>query len=67
MLWPTQAGAGLQAAVDAANAALPDYARIARWTAGRAAFDASSGLATANGRPQRQAIQALHADELLID
>ena len=67
VLWPTQAGAGLQAAVDAANAALPDYARIARWTAGRAAFDASSGLATANGRPQRQAIQALHADELLID
>ena len=67
VLWPTQAGAGLQAAVDAANAALPDYARIARWTAGRAAFDASTGLATANGRPQRQAIQALHADELLID
>jgi hypothetical protein len=46
---------------------LPDYARIARWTAGRAAFDASTGLATANGRPQRQAIQALHAEELLID
>ncbi len=67
VLWPTQAGAELQAAVDAANAALPDYARIARWTAGRAAFDARTGLATANGRPQRQAIQALHADELLID
>jgi long-chain acyl-CoA synthetase len=65
VLWPTRAGADLQAAVDAANAALPDYARIARWTAGRAAFDSTTGLATANGRPQRQAIQALHADQLV--
>lgn len=64
VLWPTRPGADLQAAVDAANAALPDYARIARWTAGRAAFDPRTGLATANGRPQRGAIQALHADRL---
>jgi long-chain acyl-CoA synthetase len=33
VLWPTRPGADLQAAVDAANATLPDYARIARWTA----------------------------------
>ncbi len=65
VLWPTLAGADLQAAVDAANATLPDYARIARWTPGRAAFDPSTGLATANGRPQRRAIEELHADELL--
>jgi len=67
VLWPTQPeadDAALQAAVDAANATLPDYARIARWTRGRAAFDARSGLATANGRPQRGAIQQRHADAL---
>ena len=67
VLWPTQPEAddvALQAAVDAANATLPDYARLARWTRGRAAFDARSGLATANGRPQRGAIQQRHADAL---
>ena len=45
VLWPVQPDAddaALQAAVDAANATLPDYARIARWTRGRAAFDARS-------------------------
>ena len=67
VLWPTQPAADaatLQAAVDAANATLPDYARIARWTRGRAPFDAASGLATANGRPQRAAIWQAHADAL---
>ena len=67
VLWPTQPDlddAALQAAVDAANATLPDYARIARWTRGRAAFDARTGLATANGRPQRDAIQQRHAGAL---
>ena len=67
VLWPQQSATGdaaLQAAVDAANATLPDYARIARWTRGRAAFDAGSGLATANGRPQRNAIWLAHADAL---
>lgn len=65
VLWPVQAGtpdAALQAAVDAANATLPDYARITRWTRGRAAFSAETGYATANGRPQRAAIMAAHAD-----
>ena len=54
----------LAAAVDAANATLPDYARVARWVRARAPFDASSGLATANGRPQREAIGRMHADAL---
>ncbi len=67
VLWPTRPGADLAAAVAAANAQLPDYARIARWTEGRAAFDASTGLATANGRPQRGAILALHADPLQLE
>jgi long-chain acyl-CoA synthetase len=67
VLWPLQPEADdatLQTAVDAANATLPDYARIARWTRGRAAFDVRSGLATANGRPQRAAIRQRHADAL---
>lgn len=69
VLWPVRADspdAQLQAAVDAANAALPDYARIQRWVRGRANFDAASGMATANGRPQRAAILQLHADALGI-
>jgi long-subunit acyl-CoA synthetase (AMP-forming) len=67
VLWPTQPDtpdAALQAALDAANATLPDYARIARWTRARAAFSTASGLATANGRPQRNAIWQVHADAL---
>jgi long-subunit acyl-CoA synthetase (AMP-forming) len=67
VLWPLQPDAPddrLEAAVAAANETLPDYARIARWTRGRAAFDTASGLATANGRPQRGAIAQLHADAL---
>jgi len=67
VLWPTQPDADdttLQAAVDAANATLPDYARVARWTRGRAAFDTRTGLATANGRPQRGAIRQRHAGAL---
>lgn len=69
VLWPVRADAPdaqLQAAVDAANATLPDYARIRRWVRGRANFDAASGMATANGRAQRAAILQLHADALDI-
>jgi long-chain acyl-CoA synthetase len=66
VLWPTREDADLHAAVAAANDQLPDYARIAHWTAGRAPFDTHSGLATVNGRPQRHAIQALHADSLCL-
>ncbi|EGI76578.1 AMP-binding protein [Hylemonella gracilis] len=65
VLWPLQDNlpdAALQAAVDAANAALPDYARVARWTRGRGAFSAQTGYATANGRPQRAAILHAHGD-----
>ncbi|MCE9657317.1 MAG: AMP-binding protein [Burkholderiales bacterium] len=67
VLWPVSPAiddAALAAAVAAANAGLPDYARIGRWTRGRAAFDPSTGLATGNGRPQRGAIAELHADAL---
>jgi long-chain acyl-CoA synthetase len=67
VLWPLNAqlpDAALQAAVDAANARLPDYARVHRWVRARRAFDAASGMATANGRPQRAAIFQAHADAL---
>ncbi|MDL2337210.1 MAG: AMP-binding protein [Pseudomonadota bacterium] len=67
VLWPVRSDASeaaLQAAVDAANATLPDYARVQRWVRGRAAFDAESGMATANGRPQRESVWRLHAAAL---
>lgn len=54
----------IDAAVTAANSTLPDYAHIERWVRARAAFGLESGLATANGRPQRSAIEVLHADAL---
>lgn len=67
VLWPASRAATdaqLQRAVDAANAALPDYARVGCWTRARAAFSPDTGFATANGRPQRPAIRQAHADAL---
>ena len=67
VLWPVlpdATDAMLQAAVDAANASLPDYARVHCWVRASAPFDAASGLATANGRPQRTAIWQRHASAL---
>jgi long-chain acyl-CoA synthetase len=67
VLWPTRADlpdTALEAAVAAANATLPDYAQVRQWVRGVAAFTAETGLATANGRPQRAAIFDLHADAL---
>jgi long-subunit acyl-CoA synthetase (AMP-forming) len=69
VLWPVRPDAtdtALQAAVDAANAALPDYARVRRWVRGRFDFNAASGMATGNGRPQRAAILQAHIDALGI-
>ena len=63
VLWPaepTSSDAALEAAVAAANARLPDYARIGRWIRAAAPFDAASGLATPNGRPRRDAIRDRH-------
>ena len=67
VLWPLSPllpDAEIEAAVQSANATLPDYARIVRWVRARAPFHAQSGQATANGRPQRDAILALHAEAL---
>lgn len=46
----------LAAAVARANSRLPDYARVARWTAGPP-FDHAAGELTGNGRPRRDVIQ----------
>lgn len=67
VVWPLHAALGdaqIQAGIDAANQTLPDYARVRHWVRARAAFSADSGLATANGRPQRGAILDLHAHAL---
>jgi long-chain acyl-CoA synthetase len=69
VLWPQAdaADAALDAAVQAANAGLPDYARVSRWVRAQAAFNAATGLATANGRPQRAAIERMHAQALGLE
>ena len=63
VLWPSRHDlddAVLQAAVEAANAGLPDYARVGLWLRARADFSPETGLATTNGRPQRGAIWRAH-------
>jgi long-subunit acyl-CoA synthetase (AMP-forming) len=67
VLWPRHDAlpdGALQAAVQAANVTLPDYARVHRWVRARADFSAETGMATTNGRPQRSAIWQRHADAL---
>lgn len=51
-------------AVGAANAALPDYARIRSWVVARAPFTPDNGLLTHNGRPRRETIAATYADDI---
>ncbi|MBI6851226.1 AMP-binding protein [Pseudomonas cichorii] len=46
----------LEATVKRANLALPDYAQIHTWTRLEQPFSTANGLATANGRPCREAI-----------
>jgi long-subunit acyl-CoA synthetase (AMP-forming) len=57
--------AQLGAAVEAANARLPDYARVRRWTRLRQPFTFTDGALTANGRVRREVVRARHA--ALID
>lgn len=77
VLWPSPAAikhstpeaetAALDAAVQAANRCLPDYARIQRWVLGRGEFSARQGYATPNGRPLRDAIARDHSASLFAD
>ena len=61
---PALPDAALQAQVDAANQRLPDYARIGPWVRADAPFLATNGLATSNGRVQRDAVKAAYAARL---
>ena len=56
--------AAVQAAVDAANARLPDYGRVAAWRAIPMAEFAAAGCLTENGRPRRDAIANRYGDVL---
>ena len=51
----------IERAIALANAQLPDYARVRRWTRISQPFSARNGLFTANGRPRREVIQTRYA------
>ena len=53
----------IQAAVDLANAELPDYAQVRRWSLA-APFSVANGQATANGRPRRGAIHVQYQQQI---
>lgn len=61
---PGLADSAIEAQVSAANARLPDYARIARWMRADAPFTPQNGLATANGRLRRDALWKTYAERL---
>jgi long-subunit acyl-CoA synthetase (AMP-forming) len=61
LLWPLRPEiTDLQVAdaVNQANQFLPDYARVHTWTRLEQPFSTHNGMATANGRPRREAILA---------
>ena len=65
LLWPLDpncADAAIDAAVQKANAGLPDYARIGHWVRLDTPFSPANGLLTANGRPKRDAILARYRE-----
>ncbi|MBX3609646.1 MAG: AMP-binding protein [Hydrogenophaga sp.] len=65
VIWPSPLArslpqGGVAQAVAQANAQLPDYARIDRWVVSDLARDMARGLFTANGRPVRDRMLAVH-------
>ena len=65
LLWPLDpacSDAAIEAAVQQANAGLPDYARVGRWRRLEQPFTPANGLLTANGRPRRDAILARYRE-----
>jgi long-chain acyl-CoA synthetase len=75
VLWPAPSPTGantsadahraaLAGAVAAANATLPDYARIGHWVAADLARDIPDGLFTPNGRPVRERVRARYGPAL---
>lgn len=61
---PGMVDAALAGAVAAANARLPDYARIGPWLRADEPFTPANGLATANGRIRHDAVLARYASRL---
>jgi long-subunit acyl-CoA synthetase (AMP-forming) len=59
---PAASDAAIAAQVGAANARLPDYARIAHWVRAESPFAPHNGLATANGRVRRDAVWELYRE-----
>jgi long-chain acyl-CoA synthetase len=55
----------VEAAIVAANAALPNYAQVRRWARAPSPFSAADGTLTANGRLRRHEIHSRHG--LLLD
>jgi long-subunit acyl-CoA synthetase (AMP-forming) len=69
LIWPQRpetTDLQLADAVAQANRALPDYARVHGWTRLEQPFSTGNGMATANGRPKRDAILA-HYRHLFIE
>ncbi len=60
-LLPDMDEAAIARAVDRANQALPDYARVKRWQV-RPPFDLANGELTNNGRPRRAVLLSRHRD-----
>jgi len=54
----------VQQYVDAANAQLPDYARVSRWLLSDAPFSVANGLFTGTGRPRREAIMKVYGERI---
>ena len=54
----------VQLAVDAANARLPDYARVSQWLTTNEPFSVGNGLWTGTGRPRRQQIFNAYAEKI---
>jgi acyl-CoA synthetase (AMP-forming)/AMP-acid ligase II len=50
--------AAVEAAIDAANVALPNYAQVRRWARAPSPFSFADGTLTANGRLRRQEIHS---------
>ncbi|CAN5487213.1 AMP-dependent synthetase/ligase [soil metagenome] len=67
VIWPLTRDESLDSlnrSVEAANAQLPDYARVRTWVRATAAFNATDGMTTPNGKPRRRAIFDRHAADL---
>lgn len=61
---PASTSSQIHAAITAANARLPDYARISAWRLADSPFSESNNLAHASGAPDRTAIAQRYNNEL---